>query len=331
MASSLRSMPRPGFSVRVMWPLERERGDWRRQNSTENERDYEWPFVVVDPGDVLFVHFDLWHRVSDNTSDRDRYMMKFLFKRTEEATVPSWNAAVGFDPDFDMLAERLKPNHPSDVLLQHPLVWDFMWRWMRGEVLPEWGDDAPVSVDDAMGALLGADYVAALDAAYSLGRLGKCAVPALMDVLLGDDEDLREIVPAALSAAGAHSVDGLVSALAHRDDWVRATATDTLADIGLLSIDALPDIRKALGDENDWVRHNAANALAIWGKTADVARDDLVDMLRDREPFVGFNALTALEHMGCIDDRVRMVLKELRDHDHTRLRYQVNEILQHVA
>ena len=229
-------------------------------------------------------------------------MMKFLFKRTEEPTAPSWHAASDFDPDFDTLAHRIEPDHPSDVLLRHPLVWEFMWRWMRGEPLPEWGDDAPVSIDDMMHELNSDDPGVVLNATYSLGRLGKRAVPALMDILLGQDEALRERVPAALSAAGRYAVDPLVHALTHSDDWVRATAADTLGDIGLPALDALPAIRNALSDRDDWVRHNATRALTIWSKAAEIARDDLLTALKDQEPFVGFNALTALEHMNCVDD-----------------------------
>ncbi|MBT5830950.1 MAG: hypothetical protein HOH77_12255, partial [Candidatus Latescibacteria bacterium] len=180
---------------------------------TENEPHYEWPFVVVNPGDILLVHFDLWHRVSDNVSDQDRYMMKFLFKRTQEPIAPSWNASPDFDPNFDTLPQRLKPDHPSNALLQHPLVWDFMWRWMRGETLPDWESDTSVSIDDTLKNLLGTNHVAALDATYSLGKMGKHAVPALMDVLLGDQEDIREKIPAALSATGSHAVDALANAV----------------------------------------------------------------------------------------------------------------------
>ena len=220
-------------------------------------------------------------------------MMKFLFKRTEEPTAPSWQAASDFDPDFDTFAHRIQPDHPSDVLLRHPLVWEFMWCWMRGEPLPEWGDDAPVSVDHLMRELNSDAPRVVLNATYALGRLGKRAVPALMDVLLGQDEVLRERVPAALSAAGGHAVDPLVHALTHSDDWVRATAADTLGDIGLPALDALPAIRNALSDHDDWVRHNATRALTIWSKAAAIARDDLLTALKDQEPFVGFNALTA--------------------------------------
>lgn len=30
-------------------------------------------------GTVTIVHYDLWHRATENFSDRNRFMMKFLF------------------------------------------------------------------------------------------------------------------------------------------------------------------------------------------------------------------------------------------------------------
>ncbi|MCE2434836.1 MAG: HEAT repeat domain-containing protein, partial [Candidatus Latescibacteria bacterium] len=101
---------------------------------------------------------------------------------------------------------------------------------------------------------------------------------------------------------------------------------------GLPALDALPAIRNALSDRDDWVRHNATRALTIWSKAAETARDDLLTALKDQEPFVGFNALTALEHMDRVDDaQVLPLLKAMQHHEHTRLRYQINEMLQRVA
>ena len=143
-------------------------------------------------------------------------------------------------------------------------------------------------------------------------------------------EDIEQVGDDPLRLGG-HAVDALVDALAHSDDWVRATAADTLGDIGLPALGALPAIRRALLDECDWVRHNAARALAIWGKAAAVAREDLLAALKDAEPFVGFNALAALAHMDGIDAQALPLLETMRDHAHGRLRYQVHEVLRLVA
>ena len=47
--------------------------------------------AVVPAGSVILLHYDIWHAGTANTSDRVRYMMKFLFDRISESTKPSWN------------------------------------------------------------------------------------------------------------------------------------------------------------------------------------------------------------------------------------------------
>ena len=41
-----------------------------------------------DAGAVTIVHYDLWHRATTNRSDRNRFMIKFLFCRMAEPTAP---------------------------------------------------------------------------------------------------------------------------------------------------------------------------------------------------------------------------------------------------
>jgi ectoine hydroxylase-related dioxygenase (phytanoyl-CoA dioxygenase family) len=44
----------------------------------------------VKAGAVAITHYDVWHAASANTSTKTRYMLKFLFDRTEEPARPSW-------------------------------------------------------------------------------------------------------------------------------------------------------------------------------------------------------------------------------------------------
>ena len=60
-----------------------------RMASQGNFRDQ---FIATVPaGSVVILHYDIWHAGTANTSDRVRYMLKFLFQRTSEFNVPSWN------------------------------------------------------------------------------------------------------------------------------------------------------------------------------------------------------------------------------------------------
>ena len=45
----------------------------------------------LDAGSVILLHYDIWHAGTKNVSGKIRYMLKFLFDRTSESKVPSWN------------------------------------------------------------------------------------------------------------------------------------------------------------------------------------------------------------------------------------------------
>ena len=51
--------------------------------------------LIVKAGTVAFTHYDIWHAAAPNTSSSDRHMVKFLFNRTSDNEVPTWN----HDPD----------------------------------------------------------------------------------------------------------------------------------------------------------------------------------------------------------------------------------------
>ena len=47
--------------------------------------------LVVKAGTVAFTHYDLWHGTAANRSPHKRHMIKFLFRRTQDNTAPTWN------------------------------------------------------------------------------------------------------------------------------------------------------------------------------------------------------------------------------------------------
>jgi len=47
--------------------------------------------TTVKAGTVVFAHYDVWHAATANTSNKIRYMLKFLFNRGSEPRIPSWN------------------------------------------------------------------------------------------------------------------------------------------------------------------------------------------------------------------------------------------------
>lgn len=45
----------------------------------------------VEAGTVVILHYDIWHAGTANTSNKVRYMLKFLFQRENAPDVPAWN------------------------------------------------------------------------------------------------------------------------------------------------------------------------------------------------------------------------------------------------
>ena len=47
--------------------------------------------ATLKAGSLLVLHFDIWHAGTANTSNKIRYMIKYLFERKHESKKPSWN------------------------------------------------------------------------------------------------------------------------------------------------------------------------------------------------------------------------------------------------
>ena len=208
-------------------------------------------------GTVVITHYELWHRATANRSTQTRYMLKFLFARTEEST-----------------PEQRSTWMPTG---RHAALYRTLWRWYGGQ--------APVlrpqrSVGTLQAALQDSDEGMRLDAYYDLGALGTEGVPVLMAALKdesarrwqanlerGDFTNPSQLEsPYGLAAAGAVAVPALVEALQDGDWWVRAGAASTLGCMGAEAQDAAPALAAALQDDSEWVCRNAADSLGNMGQ-----------------------------------------------------------------
>ena len=139
---------------------------------------------------------------------------------------------------------------------------------------------------------------ARLNAVYTLGTVGEPAVDPLIDALRQTaepaeitDEPILTHAAYALSAIGTAAVPALTSVLNNDAAWwVRATAADTLGDIGKPAAETVPALIQALADPSEWVRRNAVNALGTVGEGMDA----LIAALQDDHPLVRSNAVSAL-------------------------------------
>ena len=277
---------------------------------------------AAEAGEVRIVHYDIWHRGTPNTSDRNRYMVKFLFTRMVEPESPSWDGGTGsWSPTGD-IRDRM---------------WSTMWDWHRGNGGSPQASGA--DLDGLMAALRDGPEPEGLNAAYELAALGADAVSPLVDVLrdgagrLADElaqyEDAsvhgaigrHRVSSASLNAAyalaaiGAPAVPALRDAVHDDDEAVRALATATLSEMGREGRESVPDLLSAFSDESTSVRWQAAEALGTVGAGSS-AVPDLINALRDEDWGVRRSAVLTLASLGPpAEDRVAALATALRDPD----------------
>ena len=281
--------------------------------------------LTGEAGTVTIVHYDLWHRAMPNSSDKRRYMLKFLFIRLDEPQTPSWKSETA---DWHTLG--------NGEASEHPELWGSLWDWYNGKENGTANGVSHTETDTLIEALDSDNERDRLNATYRLGRIGAAAVPALKQLLHSKSDALREYAGYALSLTGTPAVPTLIDALQTTDDSVRARAAFALADMGKTAQEAIPALTRAaqdpdervrrnateglgiigqqvsedmdlseavqvlttrLSDEHYWVRDNAARSLAKLGTLAEPAIPTLVTQLEDENRYVRFHAALALKQI----------------------------------
>ena len=232
-------------------------------------------------------------------------MMKFLFDRIEEPICPSWDSKQA---DWSL---------PSDE--PHRGLRASQWAWHSGRANGAQNGHGPQSraaIADLIAALRGESEAVAIDAAYRLGDIGAPAACALIEALPGQDEEtltdqqtaklgkvtrpelVRRNASYALTAMGAAAVPALIEATKHPKWWVRATAVETLGNIGLAAEDAIPALIETLDDSSDRVRPAAAVALGTTSQSGSRAVSALIQALEQDYAPVRQAASLALARIG---------------------------------
>ena len=245
--------------------------------------------VCGKAGTVAIVNYDLWHRAMPNRTDKNRYMMKFLFARMSEPQTPSWNNE---QTEWDQ-SEPIG-NDAHQKMFQH--VWDWHYGKTNGD-MPSNGQS--MEVIPGLIERLGDDSESkGLTAAYALSEFRESVVPALMEALEDESEAIRRNAYYALNAIGEPAVDPLIGSLGHLDPQVREIAAEALGDIGSPAQAAIPALVKALADESERVRYHAAEALGTVGQGDSTASPALSAALRDENERVRQDAALALARIG---------------------------------
>ena len=245
--------------------------------------------VCGKAGTVAIVNYDLWHRGMPNRTDKNRYMMKFLFARMSEPQTPSWN-----NEKAEWNQRESIGNDAHQKMFQH--VWDWHYGKTNGDT-PSNGrsiESVPKLIEG-----LGDDSESnGLSAAYALGEFGGPVVPMLMEAFEGESETVRRNAYYALNAIGAPAVDPLIGNLKHLDAQVRETAAEALGDIGHPAQTSVPELAKALEDESEEVRSRAAEALGTVSQGESTAIPALSAALQDEDEQVRRDTILALARIG---------------------------------
>jgi HEAT repeat protein len=282
-----------------------------------NEASEVYVPVVGEAGTAVLVHFDLWHRAMPNSTDLNRYMMKFQFTRMEEPTRPSWN--------------NRSLEWPGNGTDKHRVMWSRIWDWHCGKdcsggavnghsvadlekaleadeeaerlaaanALGALGPAAAAAVAALARALRDAAEAVQLNAAYALSAVGAAALPALLEALDDAAEGTRLAAAYGLSAVGAAAVPALLEVLDHEQEHVRAYAAYALGEIGAAAGDeAVTALAGMVRDPSEWVRRNVAEALGTVERHAEAAVPALISLLEDEDGQVRFNTPYALARYG---------------------------------
>ena len=259
-------------------------------NRDSIDADNEVP-LCGKAGTVTITNYDLWHRAMPNNSSQKRYMMKFLFARMSEPEIPSWNNQdLEWEPSE---TKQLDANNDAKMFQQ-------VWKWHCGQTNnnSHYHSSSVTKLQELIRKLRQNSEPKCIDIAYAISEFGTKAVPTLITQLEDESEDIRRYAFCALSAIGQPAVSSLITAVQHSDWWVRASAVETLGNIGNSAQAAIPSLKQALQDESEQVRQLAAEALGTTSQNDSTAVSSLVLSLGDENDKVRRNSVLALARLG---------------------------------
>ncbi len=158
---------------------------------------------------------------------------------------------------------------------------------------------------------------------YAIGELGSDASVTASEVieLLDDDEPrVRRAAVSTLGKIGAdpdEAIPALIDAMSDTDQFVREEAVDSLMEYGASAKPVIPDIIEALGDTNSKVRSSAAH---IFKKIGKDGIPHLEPLLGDENPDIRKQAVMALGYIGPDAAMLVPAIIEMLDDDNEGVR-----------
>ena len=285
-------------------------------------------------GTIALIHFDSWHRATENISTKKRYMLKFQFARTQEPQKPTW----------DHQSRAWSPGIED----RHPAISQDVWNWMCGNTQKE-RDTRQRNLKNLIQDLQNGPECERLDAAYKLAEFGAEAVPELIAAMreetLATIEETEAKTPdnahgtnptsgcAALSLSfiGEPAVPALTETLSDHHWWVRAVAANVLGRMGSNAVAAAPALRTAIKDNHWWVRRNAIEALGAIGDFSSELLSNLTQALGEEDYRVRRNAALTLAKFGESGDIAVEALGTMLEDENRYNRFYATYVLQRIG
>jgi HEAT repeat protein len=149
-----------------------------------------------------------------------------------------------------------------------------------------------------------------------LGAAGKLAAPALQQALVDPDPNLRQQAFYALQNMGENPRDGLLKALAHKDDRIRIHTAALMLQVQVEPNRAAEVLVGALKHKDDELRLTAVRALAQAHREVDKVLPLLTEGLKSKAPQARRQALQGLALLGPqAEPAISAVLDLLTDSD----------------
>ena len=244
--------------------------------------------VVGKAGTVAFANYDLWHRAMPNSSEKKRYMMKFLYARMSEPQEPTW-------ANKETEWANGTPVGPAE----YQEMFRHLWNWHRAvEDNGTHGISNGESLSGLISALNSTTESTGLQAAYGMPGFGEKAVPALVRCLQDESEMTRRNACYALNAVGTPAVEALRDALKDPHEYTRDNAAEALGDLGNKAEPVVPALVETLGDTSGSVRSHTIEALGTTSQSSSIAVPGLVKALEDPHDGARRNAVFALARIG---------------------------------
>ena len=244
--------------------------------------------IVGKAGTVAFANYDLWHRAMPNSSEKKRYMMKFLYARMSEPQEATWANQ-----------EKEWGNGTPVGPAEYQEMFRHLWNWHRAvEDNGTHGKSNGASLSGLISALNSTTESIGLQAAYETPKFGEKAVPALVRCLEDESEMTRRNACYALNAVGTPAVAALRDALTDSHEYVRDNAAEALGDLGNKAEPVVPALVEALSDPSGSVRAHTVEALGTTSQSSAMAVPGLVKVLEDPHDGARRNAVFALARIG---------------------------------